>query len=73
MISLKVGRYRHYKGGYYEVVSVAKHTETTEFLVVYRCLADNNSWWVRPLDMFVETVVVDGQTIPRFTYVAEAG
>lgn len=60
------GRYRHYKGGAYEVVGVARHSETDERLVVYRCLYDNDSLWVRPLAMFMETVCVDGQEQPRF-------
>jgi len=64
--SVRQGRYRHYKGGEYEVVGVARHSETDELLVVYRCLYDNNSLWVRPLSMFVETVLVDGRKLPRF-------
>lgn len=60
------GKYRHYKGGEYEVVGVARHSETGEQLVVYRCLYDNNSLWVRPLAMFMETVMVDGRELPRF-------
>lgn len=60
------GRYRHYKGGEYEVIGVARHSETDELLVVYRCLYDNNSLWVRPLAMFMETVLVDGHELPRF-------
>lgn len=64
------GRYRHYKGGEYEVVGVARHSETDERLVVYRCLYDNNSLWVRPLAMFMETVLVDGRELPRFELIA---
>jgi hypothetical protein len=60
------GRYRHYKGGEYQVIGTARHSETGELLVVYRCLYDNNSLWVRPLAMFIETVVVAGQEVPRF-------
>jgi hypothetical protein len=60
------GRYRHYKGGDYEVVGIARHSENDEQLVVYRCLYDNNSLWVRPLAMFLETVQVDGRELPRF-------
>jgi hypothetical protein len=63
------GRYRHYKGQEYEVFEVARHSETEAWLVVYRCLYGDFSWWVRPLEMFVETVVVDGKTTPRFLYV----
>jgi len=68
--SVKKGRYRHYKGGEYEVVGVARHSETDEQLVVYRCLYDNNSLWVRPLAMFMETVLVGGRELPRFELIA---
>lgn len=61
------GRYRHYKGNYYEVVGVAHHSETGEELVVYRCLYGDRSLWVRPLAMFTETVTVDGRKLPRFS------
>jgi len=61
------GRYRHYKGGEYQVVGTARHSETEELLVVYRCMYDNDSLWVRPLSMFIETVVICGQQVPRFT------
>ena len=60
------GRYRHYKGGLYEVLGVASHSETGERLVVYRCLYGAFGLWVRPLAMFIEHVVVDGQATPRF-------
>ncbi len=60
------GRYRHYKGGEYQVVGTARHSETDELLVVYRCLYDNDSLWARPLEMFLENVVVDGASLPRF-------
>jgi hypothetical protein len=61
------GRYRHYKGGEYRVIGTARHSETSELLVVYRCLYDNDSLWVRPLAMFMETVIVEGLEVPRFT------
>jgi hypothetical protein len=60
------GRYRHYKGGEYEVIGTARHSEADELLVVYRCLYDNDSLWVRPRTMFLEQVDVDGQEVPRF-------
>lgn len=68
-MSLKKGKYRHYKGAEYEVFEVARHSETEEPLVVYRCLYGDYSWWVRPLAMFTETVVVDGQDTLRFSYI----
>lgn len=63
---LAPGRYRHYKGGEYEVLSVARHSETLEAQVVYRPLYNESGWWVRPYAMFVENVVIDGVEQPRF-------
>ena len=62
-----LGRYRHYKGGEYEVIGVARHSETNEPLVVYRPLWNASGWWARPHAMFFETIVVDGTERPRFT------
>lgn len=69
MAELKVGRYRHFKGKEYEVITVAKNSETLEDMVVYRALYGEYGYWVRPLDMFCEMVMVDGQTMPRFQYI----
>ena len=63
------GIYRHYKGNLYQVLHTAKHSETEEVLVVYRCLYGEYDVWVRPLDMFVETVEVDGKQVARFELV----
>lgn len=63
---LRPGCYRHYKGQHYQVIDVAKHSETEELLVVYRCLYGDESLWVRPLEMFLESVIVDGVKMPRF-------
>lgn len=63
-----VGRYRHYKGQDYEVLGLARHSETEEWLVVYRCLYGDYGLWVRPLAMFTETVQQDGEVVPRFRY-----
>lgn len=60
------GRYRHYKGNEYEVVGIARHSESEEEMVVYRKLYGDGSLWVRPLGMFVEDVTVDGRSMPRF-------
>ena len=62
------GRYRHYKGGEYEVIGVARHSETDERLVVYRPLDNVTGLWVRPLTMFLETVTFNGEPVPRFAY-----
>ena len=64
---IEPGTYRHYKGNLYEVIDVARHSETEEQLVVYRALYGERGLWVRPLAMFSETVVVDGAEVPRFT------
>lgn len=68
MEKLKLGKYKHYKGNFYKVLGVAKHSETLEELVVYECLYDNpeGKLWVRPLKMFMEKVEVDGKKVPRF-------
>ncbi|WP_298451382.1 DUF1653 domain-containing protein [uncultured Marinobacter sp.] len=63
---IRPGRYRHYKGMDYEVIDIARHSETEEKLVVYRCLYGDHSLWVRPLNMFRETVNVAGEQVPRF-------
>ena len=63
------GIYRHYKGNLYQVLHTAKHSETEEVLVVYRCLYGEYDVWVRPLDMFAETVKVDGKQVDRFELV----
>jgi len=60
------GRYRHYKGTEYEVLGVARHSETEEEFVVYRAMYGERGLWIRPAAMFVETVVVDGRARSRF-------
>ena len=69
MTELKAGRYRHFKGKEYEVITVAKDSETLEDMVVYRALYGEYGYWVRPLTMFCEMVTVEGQTMPRFQYI----
>lgn len=66
---LALGKYRHYKGNYYEVIGVARHSETRETLVVYRALYGDGGLWVRPLAMFVESVECDGECVPRFRFI----
>ena len=63
------GRYRHYKGLDYEVIGVARHSETLEALVVYRPLYDDSGLWVRPHAMFFEEVEIDGRRQPRFAFI----
>lgn len=64
-----LGRYRHYKGPEYEVIGVARHSETLEALVMYRPLLNDSGWWVRPHSMFFGQVEVDGQLVTRFVLV----
>jgi hypothetical protein len=72
--ALPLGRYRHAKtGNEYDVLGVARHSETLEELVVYRALYGQCGLWVRPLSMFTETVEVDGRRLPRFVHVDDAG
>jgi hypothetical protein len=63
---LASGRYRHYKGGEYEVLGVARHSETLAPMVVYRPLYGEAGLWVRPYAMFIESVAVDGEPVARF-------
>lgn len=71
MAEVRPGRYLHFKGNEYTVVDVAIHTETGEEFVVYRQEYGERLLFVRPKDMFQETVTRDGKTMPRFKYVGE--
>lgn len=68
---MKLGRYRHYKGNEYIVIGDAKHSETLEEMVVYRPDYGERGLWVRPKAMFLETVDVAGQRVPRFEYIGD--
>jgi len=69
--NLMPGRYQHFKGGEYEVLDVARHSETEEWMVVYRPLYGDRELWVRPLDMFRELVEWNGETVPRFEKITD--
>jgi len=69
-MQVQPGRYRHYKGNFYQVIGVARHSETEEPMVVYRQLYGDQGLWVRPLEMFLETVLVQGRCVARFEYCA---
>lgn len=70
-MEIKKGRYRHFKGMEYEVLGIAKHSETLEEMVVYRALYGEGGLWVRPAVMWNETVTRDGVTQQRFTYIGD--
>ena len=69
MKKLTSGIYEHYKGKHYEVLGVARHSETSEELVVYRVLSGDGGLWTRPLEMFTELVEVNGERVPRFQFI----
>jgi len=71
MENIQPGRYRHFKGGEYEVLGMATHSETMEPMVVYRALYGERGLWVRPASMWNETVERDGQVFHRFTYIGD--
>ena len=70
-MEIRPGRYRHLKGNDYQVLGVARHSETLEELVVYRALHGDGGLWVRPVSVWLEPAVVDGQQVERFRWVGE--
>jgi hypothetical protein len=72
MEEIKIGRYRHFKGNEYEVLYLAKHSESLEDMVVYRALYGAHGVWVRPASMWNEIVERDGKTYKRFTYIGDS-
>ncbi|MBI2024964.1 MAG: DUF1653 domain-containing protein [Candidatus Harrisonbacteria bacterium] len=68
---LKLGKYRHYKGKEYEVIGIARHSETLEELVIYRALYGDFDLWARPAKMFSEEIEIDGTRVPRFQYLGD--
>lgn len=66
---MEIGKYKHYKGNSYEVLGIAKHSETEEEYVVYRALYGNNDLWIRPKEMFLEKVLINGEENLRFEYI----
>ncbi len=68
-MTIKAGKYRHFKGGEYAVQGVARHSESGESLVVYTPLYGEGGLWVRPLEMFLESVEREGVARPRFEYI----
>lgn len=70
-MDLKTGKYRHFKGNLYELIGIARHSETLEPMVVYRALYGDGGLWVRPAAMWTENVDKDGYHGPRFQYIGE--
>ena len=66
---IKLGKYRHFKGNKYEVIGIAKHSETLEPMVVYKALYSNGGMWVRPANMWNETITRDGKSFKRFEFI----
>ncbi len=71
MQEIRPGLYRHFKGGEYRVLFLARHSETEEWMVVYQALYGEKEIWVRPASMWNETVERDGVCLPRFRYIGE--
>jgi len=74
-MELKLGKYEHYKGMQYDLIGIARHSETLEELVIYKALYDspefgNHAFWARPKKMFLETVLINGKELPRFRYIS---
>lgn len=75
MNEIKLGKYQHYKGNFYEVIGIARHSETLEEMVVYCALYESkdfgkNALWVRPKTMFLENVIIDGKEMTRFKFLS---
>ena len=68
-MTINKGIYQHFKGNRYQVVDTARHSETGETFVVYRALYGDHDLWLRPLEMFVQTIERDGKSVPRFKLV----
>jgi len=76
MFNIQKGKYQHYKGKFYEVIDIVRHSETLEELVLYKALYGHedfgkNTLWVRPKSMFFETIIVNGKSVPRFKYIPD--
>jgi hypothetical protein len=70
--TVKTGIYKHYKGNLYEVLDTGRHSETEEWMVIYRILYGDGSTWIRPYDMFMESVEVNNQVVKRFEFMGRS-
>ena len=71
-MSIKKGIYRHFKGNKYQVIDIVRHSENQQYMVLYRALYGDHGLWVRPLQMFIEEIEVEGQKRPRFELIESA-
>lgn len=69
-MKIKIGKYQHFKGNFYNVISVTRCSETLEEFVVYQALYGDFGLWVRPLKMFIENIDSNGKVIPRFKFIS---
>lgn len=69
MSTIQTGLYKHYKGKLYHLIGISRHTETLEEYCVYQALYDDYALWIRPAQMFFETIEYNGQNVPRFSFV----
>jgi len=70
--NIKTGIYKHYKGNLYEVLDVGRHSETEEWFVIYKTLYGDGGTWLRPYEMFMETIEVEGEALKRFEYMEKS-
>ena len=70
-MEIKKGKYKHFKGNVYELLYIAKHSETLQDMVVYRSVKEPEKLWVRPASMWNESVEFEGKIVTRFTYIEE--
>jgi len=68
---IPLGKYRHFKGNMYELIEIAHHSETQEPMAVYRALYGEKGLWVRPLEMFLESIERDGKQLQRFQHISD--
>jgi hypothetical protein len=68
---IKLGKYQHFKGSYYQVLHLARHSETEEYFVVYHPFDKKEDIWIRPLTMFTETIIREGKELQRFQWIEE--
>lgn len=71
-MNIEKGIYRHFKGNKYQVINIVRHSENQQYMVLYQALYGDHGLWVRPLQMFIEEIEVEGQKRPRFELIESA-